>query len=87
MAPLLPFIAIGAAVGAAIYLIWKNFDKLQPVIDRVVSLFNQYLLPVINKVMGVFKNEFKKVIDAFADVWNNSLKPAIDRSLTLLRKT
>lgn len=79
LAPLLPFIAIGAAIGLAIKLIvdhlggWDaTMKKLQPVMDwfkgaweKIVEVWNTYLLPALQMLWNEFQTKLLPALQAF----------------------
>lgn len=72
-APLIPFVAVGAALGLAIQLLVQHFGglnaimtNLQPVITASVNLFAQWR-PVIQQVGAVVGGLF---VDAFKQLWS-----------------
>lgn len=80
LAPLLPFIAAGAAIGLVVKLIvdklggWDaTMQKMQPVIDwfknaweQIVNIWNQYLLPALKMLWNEFET---KLLPALQKLW------------------
>lgn len=80
MAPLIPFIAAGAAIGLAVKIIvdrlggWDaTMKKMQPVIDwfkgaweQIVAIWNQYLLPALKMLWAEFET---KLLPALQKLW------------------
>lgn len=78
MLPLLPFIVIGAAIGAVIYMVvqrmggWqKTMEKLQPVFDKVKE-FASKAFEVIRQAVDILKKKWD-------EAW-----PAIERALVIV---
>lgn len=80
MAPLIPFIAAGAAIGLLVKVIvdhlggWDaTMKRMQPVIDwfksaweRIVNIWNQYLLPALQMLWSEFET---KLLPALQKLW------------------
>ena len=80
MAPLIPFIAAGAAIGLLVKIIvdrlggWDaTMKKMQPVIDwfksaweQIVNIWNQYLLPALKMLWNEFET---KLLPALQKLW------------------
>lgn len=80
MAPLIPFIAAGAAIGLVVKLIvdrlggWDaTMKKMQPVIEwfqqawqQIVAIWNQYLLPALKMLWNEFET---KLLPALQKLW------------------
>jgi len=72
LAPLLPFIAAGAAIGAIGYLIYKNYDKIRPVVDKVVDAFKKFwaeIKPIRDFVGGQLKAAWDNFVSAMKSLW------------------
>ena len=74
LAPLLPFIAAGAALGFGIKLLMDRFGgldgimkKLQPVITVMAQLWNEYLKPALMEVWKVFT---ERLLPALKKLWD-----------------
>lgn len=74
LAPLLPFIAAGAALGLGVKLLIDNFGgldnvmkKLQPVIQVMSDLWNQYLKPALMEVWKVFQ---ERLLPSLKELWD-----------------
>lgn len=72
MAPLLPFLAIGALLGLALKLLMDHFGGLnglmtamQPILQKLGDIFNTYILPVLQAVWA----SFLKLWDALKQLW------------------
>ena len=74
LAPLLPFIAAGAALGLGVKLLIDHFGgldqvmkKLQPVIQVMGQLWNDYLKPALMEVWKVFQ---ERLLPALKQLWD-----------------
>ena len=74
LAPLLPFIAAGAALGLGLKLLMDRFggvqgimQKLQPVISVMAQLWNEYLKPALMEVWKVFT---ERLLPALKKLWD-----------------
>lgn len=74
LAPLLPFIAAGAALGLGIKLLLDHFgglqgvmQKLQPVIQVMTDLWKNYLQPALMEVWKVFQ---ERLLPALKNLWD-----------------
>lgn len=97
MAPLIPFIAAGAAIGLVVKLIvdrlggWDaTMKKMQPVIEwfqqawqQIVAIWNQYLLPALKMLWNEFET---KLLPALQKLWQDHA-PEIIRVLQFLAMT
>lgn len=70
--------AVMAVIAGVIYLVYKNWDTLKPILQGVIdklkilwAWFNQYIMPVLKLVWGFVAGQFKSA-------WND-LKDAFDR--------
>lgn len=73
LAPLLPFIAAGAALGLGVKLLMDQFGgldgvmkKLQPVIQVMTELWQKYLQPALMEVWKVFQ---ERLLPALKNLW------------------
>ena len=73
LAPLLPFIAAGAALGLGVKLLIDHFgglnqvmQKLQPVIQIISELWSKYLQPALMEVWKVFQ---ERLLPALKNLW------------------
>jgi hypothetical protein len=73
LAPLLPFIAVGAALGLGVKLLMDQFGgldgimkKLQPVIQVMTELWKTYLQPALMEVWKVFQ---ERLLPALKNLW------------------
>ena len=73
LAPLLPFIAAGAALGLGVKLLIDHFGgldgvmkKLQPVIQVMTDLWQKYLQPALMEVWKVFQ---ERLLPALKNLW------------------
>ena len=76
----LPFLAIGAVIGAAAFLITKNWDKIAPVVDRVKAAFGNFweaTKPVRDFIANQLKSAFDSLVKIGGQV-GTALKPLID---------
>jgi len=74
LAPLLPFIAAGAALGFGIKLLMDRFgglqgvmQKLQPVIQVMTDLWQKYLQPALMEIWRVFT---ERLLPALKKLWD-----------------
>lgn len=74
LAPLLPFIAAGAALGLGVKLLIDHFGgldnvmkKLQPVLTVLTQLWNDYLKPALLEVWKVFQ---ERLLPALKNLWD-----------------
>jgi len=74
LAPLLPFIAAGAALGLGVKLLMDQFGgldgvmkKLQPVIQVMTELWQKYLQPALMEVWKVFQ---ERLLPALKQLWD-----------------
>ena len=74
LAPLLPFIAAGAALGLGVKLLIDHFGgldnvmkKLQPVIQVMGQLWNDYIKPALMEVWKVFQ---ERLLPALKQLWD-----------------
>lgn len=74
LAPLLPFIAAGAALGFGVKLLMDQFGgldgvmkKLQPVIQVMTELWKNYLQPALMEVWKVFQ---ERLLPALKNLWD-----------------
>jgi phage-related protein len=79
-APLLPFIAAGAILGFIIHTLIERFggldqimEKIRPVIDKLVEVFNYHVKPVLEDIWQEITQE---LIPALKDLWN-TIEPVI----------
>lgn len=86
MAPLLPFLAIGALVGLALKALIDKFGGLsglmaamQPILQKLGDIFNTYILPVLQAVWGAFL----QLWDALKNLWA-TLEPILMPVLKVL---
>lgn len=73
LAPLLPFIAAGAALGLGVKLLMDQFGgldgimkKLQPVIQVMTELWKTYLQPALMEIWKVFQ---ERLLPALKNLW------------------
>jgi len=90
LAPLLPFLAIGAAIGFLVNLIvermggWRAaWETIQPIIvgvkDKLVELWER-MQPVLKVIVDIAKNVWDAMLPAFQDLWDtikNDLIPTL----------
>ena len=84
MAPLLPFLAIGAALGLLAFVIKENWDKLKPTWDRVaetaktvweaMQILWEMAKPLRDFIAGQFKKAWEDIKKAFDQV-KEAIKP------------
>lgn len=79
MAPLLPFLAVGALLGLLAFTIYKNWAKFKPFFT---DAFNA-VKPVVEQLTTVFQTSFQKMISYARPIWEQikrllvSLKPVL----------
>lgn len=68
MAPFAPFIALGAAVGAVLYLLWKHFDQLK---ESCTKLADSFMALSIVKVVASYFGKLWETIKSTAQFIRN----------------
>lgn len=87
MAPLLPFLAAGALLGALAFTIYKNWATFKPFFS---GIFNA-VKPMVVSLANTFKTSFSQLIGHAKPIWNQlkelmkSLKPVIDLVVGVLK--
>jgi phage-related protein len=77
MAPLLPFVAIAAAVAGAIYGIWWAWDSnFWGFRDGLMWIYNEGILPLWNLLVSVFTPAWNQLVTAFQNLWA-SIQPLV----------
>lgn len=84
MAPLIPFIAIGAALGLAVKLLVDHFGgmdnimkKLQPTFTLLASVFNTYVKPAIDSLWQTIQKDFLPALKKLWEQISPVLLPAL----------
>lgn len=65
----LGWVGLIAGVG---YLLWKNWDKVTPVLDKVVDQFRKgvdFLRPFVEGLIEVAQSQWDKVVDRAREAW------------------
>lgn len=70
LAPLLSFIAIGAAVGLLAYEIWVNWEPLSELFSTLWSTVTDIFTDAWNAITNVVDNAVTTVTTAISDAWN-----------------
>lgn len=70
LAPLLPFIAAGAAVGLLAYEIWTNWEPLSELFSTLWSMITDIFTDAWNAITTVADNAVTTVSTAISDAWN-----------------
>ena len=70
LAPLLPFIAAGAAVGLLAYEIWTNWEPLSKLFSTLWSMITDIFTDAWNSITTVARNAVTTVSTAISDAWN-----------------
>ena len=70
LAPLLPFIAAGAAVGLLAYEIWTNWEPLSELFSTLWSTVTDIFTDAWNAITTVVDNAVTTVTTAIYDAWN-----------------
>ncbi|MDU4960043.1 MAG: tape measure protein [Sporomusaceae bacterium] len=70
LAPLLPFIAAGAAVGLLAYEIWTNWEPLSELFSTLWSTVTDIFTDAWNAITTVVENAVTAVTTAISDAWN-----------------
>lgn len=70
LAPLLSFIAIGAAVGLLAYEIWVNWEPLSELFSTLWSAVTDIFTDAWNAITNVVDNAVTTVTTAISDAWN-----------------
>lgn len=66
---LVPLAAIAAAIGA-VYLAWKNWDTIGPILQRLYTSVKTWLIDKLNAVWSGITDGIKKVADGFKWLWD-----------------
>lgn len=66
---LVPLAAIAAAVGA-VYLAWKHWDTIAPILQRLYTSVKTWLIDKLNAVWSGITDGIKKVADGFKWLWD-----------------
>lgn len=69
MVPLLPFIAIGAAVAATAYLIWKNWQPLKEFFVNFADTISTYVITKWTESKNQTIAIFNSIVDFFKEWW------------------
>lgn len=84
LAPLLPFIALGVAIGVGIKLLVDAFGgldnimkMLQPTLQLVGNIFNQYIKPALEDLWNTIQTQLLPVLQEFWDKNQNWIIPAL----------
>ncbi|OWQ95117.1 phage tail length tape measure family protein [Sphingopyxis witflariensis] len=72
-----PWIAAAAAIGAAGYLIYQNWDKIAPVLESLWKTISDTLGPPLQEIVSTLTS-------MFSELWNGPLGPAISAAIGLL---
>ena len=70
LAPLLPFIAAGAAIGLLAYEIWTNWEPLSELFSTLWSTVTDIFSDAWNAITTVVDNAVTTVTTAISDAWN-----------------
>lgn len=70
LAPLLPFIAAGAAIGLLAYEIWTNWEPLSELFSTLWSAVTDIFTDAWNAITNVVDNAVTTVTTAISDAWN-----------------
>ena len=70
LAPLLSFIAIGAAVGLLAYEIWVNWEPLSELFSTLWSTITDIFTDAWNAITNVVDNAVSTVTTAISEAWN-----------------
>ena len=71
LAPLLSFIAIGAAIGLLAYEIWVNWEPLSELFSTLWSTVTDIFTDAWNAITNVVDNAVTTVTTAISDAWNS----------------
>lgn len=69
------FAAVAAVIAGAAYLIWQNWDKIKPVIDKVIEVFRkfaEFVKPLTDLMIKALKyaiDSVKKAIEDMLAAW------------------
>ncbi len=69
LAPLLPFIAAGAAIGLLAYEIWTNWEPLSELFSTLWTTIKDIFTDAWNAITAVVDNAVTTVITAISDAW------------------
>jgi len=82
LAPLLPFIAIGAAVGAAIWAIINVVKNWGAIMDWLKGVWEVASTAISNTLTTLYESYIKPILEAvgaaFVWLWETAIKPVID---------
>ncbi len=70
LAPLLPFIAAGAAIGLLAYEIWTNWQPLSELFSTLWSTITDTFTDAWNAITNVVDNAVTTVTTAISEAWN-----------------
>lgn len=74
LAPILiPLAAVAAAVGAA-YLVWKNWDKIKPILDQTWQAISGWWTSNVQPILDAVGKKVMAVVDIFRDYFGAQLK-------------
>jgi len=73
VAPLIPFIAIGAAVGALAYEIWKNWEPLGELFSTLFSTISSIFSEAWDGIISVISPVWETVVSIISTAWNTVL--------------
>lgn len=66
---LIPLAALAAAIGA-VYLVWKNWDKIKPILVALYNSVRTYLVDKLNAVWNFVKAGIDRVTGFFRGMWD-----------------
>jgi hypothetical protein len=77
LAPILiPLAAVTAAVGL-VYLAWKNWDKIKPIIDAVGSVISGWWTSNVQPILDAVGNKVKQLVAIFQDYFGKQIKNVV----------
>ncbi len=78
MAPLLSFIAIGAAVGLLAYEIWVNWEPLAELFQELWTSISEAVSEAWTIISGAVQEGVSKVVTSITDAWNAACQLTVD---------
>lgn len=78
MAPLLSFIAIGAAVGLLAYEIWVNWEPLAELFQDLWTSISEAVSEAWTIISGAVQEGVNQVVTSVTDAWNAAFQLTVD---------
>lgn len=80
-----PFIAAAAVIIGGIYLAWKNWDKIKPIIDAVGTAISSWWNSNVKPIFDLVMEKVRAVGQFFSDYFGAQIKTVVDGVSALLR--